>query len=393
MPATATDGGAPIPDDASGEGGDTNRPVIRPAPAPAEEVVNSNKKKAKTSQQPAENKFPFIGLSKNLNKERGDLYNIKTNGERLTNVSRDELISKYNTFLQTLSGMPCKNKVTTKCTCLKFLEDKPFIIESVSNAILDYYEMTPLQKKHYCVERMRHADMQTRGEHNPWKHGIERNYMLPLSYKYFEQKYFTSEIDSDEDESGDDNSGSNKINKHEPMIGEAFKHCICKHAFHTLHNMGSTVVKTLGKYASGDLSVAQHKNAKKEWSGAKKYASAYESLRDSLNMVAEEYKHLADGDTITLPPYFSKRKHYEHWCRQRGWDIQKLDSKTNQYVAIDEWDVLPGFYKTEEEALANGGDEINVAKVVVSWSGFTRFWNKDFSHLRSQGCGVSETKR
>ena len=391
---TATDGGAPIPDDASGEGGDTNRPVIRPAPA--EEIVNSANKKAKTSHQP-ENKFPFIGLSKNLtNKERGDLYNIKTNSERLTNVSRNELISKYNTFLQTLSGMPCKNKVPTKCTCLKFLEDKPFIIESVSNAILDYYEMTPLQKKHYCVERMRHADMQTRGECNPWKHGIERNYMLPLSYKYFEQKYFTSdsEIDSDEDESGGDNSGSNKINKHESMIGEAFKHCICKHAFHTLHNMGSTVVKTLGKYASGDLSVAQHKNAKKEWSGAKKYAEAYESLRDSLNMVAEEYKHLADGDKITLPSHFSKRKLYEHWCRQRGWDIQKLDSKTNQYVAIDEWDVLPGFYKTEEEALANGGDESNVAKIVVSWSGFTRFWNKDFSHLRSRGCGgLNEKKR
>ena len=95
---TATDGGAPIPDDASGEGGDTNRPVIRPAPA--EEIVNSANKKAKTS-QPSENKFPFIGLSKN-NKERGDLYNIKTNSERLTNVSRNELISKYNTFLQTL---------------------------------------------------------------------------------------------------------------------------------------------------------------------------------------------------------------------------------------------------------------------------------------------------
>ena len=81
-------------------------------------------------------------------------------------------------------------------------------------------------------------------------------------------------------------------------------------------------------------------------------------------MVAEEYKHLADGDKITLPSHFSKRKLYEHWCRQRGWDIQKLDSKTNQYVAIDQWDVLPGFYKTEEEALANGGDEVMLPKLL-----------------------------
>ena len=221
MPTT-TNGGAPIPD----ADNTNNRHMVRLA---SEEVVNSNNKKAKTSQP--ENKFPFIGLSKKklTNKEGGDLYDIKTSSERFTNITRDELISKYNTFLLTLSGMPCKNKVPTKCTCLKFLEDKPLIIESVSNAILDYYEMSALQKKHYCVERMRHADMQTRGEHNPWKHGIERNYMLPLSYTYFEQKYFTSDIGSDEeDESGDDKSGSNKINKHETMIGEAFKHCICK---------------------------------------------------------------------------------------------------------------------------------------------------------------------
>lgn len=48
-------------------------------------------------------------------------------------------------------------------------------------------------------------------------------------------------------------------------------------------------------------------------------------------------------------------------------------------------EVFPGFYETDEEAIANGGDVTNVAKLAVSWHFFLRFWSNEFPNLKTQG--------
>mmetsp|Transcript_18413 Transcript_18413/g.32399 ORF Transcript_18413/g.32399 Transcript_18413/m.32399 type:complete len:304 (-) Transcript_18413:20-931(-) len=280
---------------------------------------------------------------------------------------------------------------------MKFLSDKPFIVESVSHAIMDYYDLTSLQRKHYAVERLRYAGMgkqqQRKGDSQSVNKnkGPQRIFSLPLSYEYFEENHLPGVVEEEEEEEEEDVSGDHG-NKQE-VIGQAFKHSICSHAFHNIHHIGGSLRQTLNKYANGDLSVGQHGNAGKKWGCGKKYMEAYESLRDSLNMLMEEYREYGnhnhhnsiDNDDVILPLQLSQRKWFERWTRERGWNTKKVNASTGQYEGAENWDIVPGFYRTEEEAIENGGDVRNVAKIAISWTVFNKFWNTEFPQLKTQG--------
>eukprot|EP00581_Thalassiosira_minuscula_P016182 CAMPEP_0183732328 /NCGR_PEP_ID=MMETSP0737-20130205/38182_1 /TAXON_ID=385413 /ORGANISM="Thalassiosira miniscula, Strain CCMP1093" /LENGTH=511 /DNA_ID=CAMNT_0025965313 /DNA_START=88 /DNA_END=1623 /DNA_ORIENTATION=+ len=333
---------------------------------------------------------PLVGFKKRKNGN----YDIESSKEKLKDISREYVINRINLFIQKQSNWKnCpntynKSKVSTTCTCMTYLRDKPhFLIESISNALLEYYELSPIMRKRYAVERMRYAELGKRKNYQP-KEGPQRVYMLPLSYEYLEGK--TSE--EEEEEENDDGEGdeehisSKKNGKRQEMIAEAFKHRICVNAFRNIHNIGSTQCRTLFQYQNGDLSAIQHGNSGKEWHSTKKYAEVYQSLRDSLTILFEEYQQDANRKgEIMLPSQFSKRKWFENWTRSRGWDPKKLNPTLTLYHRVEDWDLMPGFYRSEEEAIAHGGDARNVAKTPVSWTVFARFWNAEFPQLKTRG--------
>ena len=51
-----------------------------------------------------------------------------------------------------------------------------------------------------------------------------------------------------------------------------------------------------------------------------------------------------------------------------------------RFEKMADWETMPGFYKTEEEALENGGE---VAKHVVNWGQFCELWKTEFAHLNA----------
>ena len=105
-----------------------------------------------------------------------------------------------------------------------------------------------------------------------------------------------------------------------------------------------------------------------------------------LNMITEEFReHENEKGEIILPVEISRRKTFVRWCHDRGWNVKKLHKSKTQRAQTDEWNVRPGFFRTEEEAIENGGDGRNVAKVVFSWTAFMTFWKAEFPHLISQG--------
>lgn len=144
---------------------------------------------------------------------------------------------------------------------------------------------------------------------------------------------------------------------------------------------------TIDKYAMGDLSVAKHGLSGKH-GVQKRYIGVHEDARGRLNALTEEYRHTAqkNGDII-LPGDVTKRKIYEEWCQGRGYMPQKINASSGQYKNPEDYDLMPGFYKTEEDAIANSSDERHrlVAKIVFSWTVFSNLWRKEFPHLKSQG--------
>ena len=361
-----------------------------------------SKKVTKPRTAPKQGDFPLIGLLK----RKSGKYDIESKNEKVKELTRDEVIDRLKVFIHKISQHNCgnsrDNRFGTACTCMQYLGNKPFIVESVSHAILNYYEMTPLQRKHYSVERMRYAEMAKREKPG---NKVQRIYALPLCYKYFEeeqqQQQLSDGMDEEDgqecDEGHKENSkqaeGSEEVNvdanktsnkqQQMMMISDAFKQKICLHAFHNLHHIGTSQRQTLDKYANGDLSVGTHGNAGKKWNGNKKYIAAYESCRDLLNALTEEYRDIEEpnGD-ITLPLVVSKRKTYESWIAMMGYVPQKYDVSLGQYSKPEDWPLQPGYYKMEEEAVMNGG---KVAKAIFSWTVFARFWREQFPHLKTQG--------
>jgi len=362
--------------------------------------------------------FPLIGLRKKKNGK----YDIDTVKEKEKDITRIEVITRLTTFLSKLSNQSsCVNKRTriatvNNCNCMKFLLDKSFITESVAHALMDYFDLNHLQRKHYTVERLRYAEMgkttstTSGGGDSSRKRKLaglaqqqERIFSLPLSYEYFERHHMSRaavEEEEDGDEDGDEDGGGhcqqdeeeeeNNANKQQ-IIGQAFRHRICTHAFHTIHNIGSQARSTLNKYANGDLSVGQHSNKGRTWAGSKKFSEGYDSMRDSLNALMEEQRaiqRLGPEDDVVLPLHLSRRKCYEQWSRERGWVVTKKNIDTGQYDAPENWEVVPGFYRSEEEALADGasgGDLRKVAKLAISWTVYSKFWIAEFPQLKTQG--------
>lgn len=129
---------------------------------------------------------------------------------------------------------------------MNYLNDKPYIVNSVSHAILRYFELTALQRKHYLVERTRYSEMckQTRSPKDErGKEIVQRIFALPLSYEYFEQTSLNEENEddeeqeeSDEEDQGDGGNAGNS-NKQQ-LVAEAFRYRICSHAFRNLHHVG-----------------------------------------------------------------------------------------------------------------------------------------------------------
>ena len=110
---------------------------------------------------------------------------------------------------------------------------------------MDYYDLTALQRKHYAVERLRYAGMGASAKQRKCdqsgnkKSGPQRIFSLPLSYEYFEENHLPGVVEEEEEEDENDVSGYDS-NKQE-VIGQAFQHSICSHAFHNIHHIGTYV--------------------------------------------------------------------------------------------------------------------------------------------------------
>eukprot|EP00584_Thalassiosira_punctigera_P005106 CAMPEP_0172536986 /NCGR_PEP_ID=MMETSP1067-20121228/8685_1 /TAXON_ID=265564 ORGANISM="Thalassiosira punctigera, Strain Tpunct2005C2" /NCGR_SAMPLE_ID=MMETSP1067 /ASSEMBLY_ACC=CAM_ASM_000444 /LENGTH=435 /DNA_ID=CAMNT_0013322185 /DNA_START=97 /DNA_END=1401 /DNA_ORIENTATION=- len=291
----------------------------------------AKKKKPKIRKVVPKVEFPLVGLKQTRKNGNYDIENTKNKAKDIT---RDEVINKLRDFVEQLSQANCasttSNKGVTTCDCMKFLSDKPFIVESVSHSLMDYFDLNHLQRKHHTVERLRYAETAKRDGHSSHK-GPQRIFSLPLSYEYFEEHHLRGATEEDGD--GEESGIASK-----EVIGQAFKHRICAHAFHSLHHIGNSARSTLNEYANGNVSVGQNGNKGREWPGNKKFAEAYESMRDYMNALSDEHRErqrLGPDDDVVLPLHLSRRKCFERWSRERGWDVKKNNAETGQYAGSE----------------------------------------------------------
>lgn len=77
-----------------------------------------------------------------------------------------------------------------------------------------------------------------------------------------------------------------------------------------------------------------------KWSGHKKYSVAYDSLRDALNILTEEYSQYGKKNEIILPLQISKRKIYKRWQNERGWKVTRRWTKTDVMDIGENWGSL-----------------------------------------------------
>lgn len=75
------------------------------------------------------------------------------------------------------------------------------------------------------------------------------------------------------------------------------------------------------------------------------------------------------------------RNLYHTWIREQGWLVKE---EKGRMVAYKDWELLPGFYKTEEEAAENGG---KVAGDKISYPSFYNIWRTEYPRLK-----VNETR-
>lgn len=219
-------------------------------------------------------KHPMVGLSK---RENGN-YNIVHQRETLKNITKTEVISRIQTFIESLSqNRACIDKLGrryTSCTCMHFLRNKPLVQLAMCHAILAYSDMTHVQKKHHNVERMRYAKMVSKmtPRERQSKKKTEQLFALPLSYEYLENNR-DSIVDDEDDASSSsatetavDTESSHPLSSQEQKqhISEAFSHRICEAAWLRLHNVGSHAAKAHKQYIGGNLSIIAHQNTGKK---------------------------------------------------------------------------------------------------------------------------------
>eukprot|EP00986_Skeletonema_menzelii_P019410 scaffold27929_cov177-Skeletonema_menzelii.AAC.1 len=264
------------------------------------------------------------------------------------------------------------------------------------HAILEYSDMTHIQKKHYTVERMRYAKIVARGSESDTRKRrvVEQLYALPLSYKYLENDTDILDYDEDCDSSAADLDFNGDSSQHlscqeqQRQISEAFSNRICEATFLRLHNVGQHAEMTHKQYIGGDLSIITHQNTGKK--RKRKTDGATEDIRSLLQALYDEYINSSEckreGDDFFLPVSISKRHSYEEWCRRRGWEPIKLFN--GQYAKLTDFKLLDGYYKTEENASvaeADGRHVVGVAGILVSFANFITCWNNEFPNMKTQG--------
>eukprot|EP00984_Skeletonema_dohrnii_P020759 scaffold10192_cov121-Skeletonema_dohrnii-CCMP3373.AAC.1 len=344
-------------------------------------------------------KHPMMGLSRRVNGN----YNIVNQHENLKNIPKTQVISRLQTFIESLSQMKCisnRSRLHISCTCMQFLKNKPRLQLAMCHAILEYSDMTHVQKKHHVVERMRYAKMVSRKAEGDSNRIVEQLYGLPLSYEYLENN---NDMECDDaaaassaanaDAQVDDDSShpsSYQEQQQQQQLSEAFSHRICASAFFRLHSIGPHAEKIHKQYIGGDLSIITHQNAGKK--RKRKTTDAMNDLRSSLQALYDEYINSSEckrkGDDFTLPVNISKRNYYEEWCRKRGWEPSKTDTANGQYAKVVDFELLDGYYRTEEEeslAEAEGRYVVGVAKRVVAFTNFMYCWNNEFPNMKTQG--------
>lgn len=346
-------------------------------------------------------KHPMVGLSK---RENGN-YNIVHQRETIRNVPKTQVISRMQTFIESLSqNKACVDKLGrryTSCTCLQFLQNKPLVQLAMCHAILEYSEMTHGQKKHHNVERMRYAKMVSKmtPRERQSKKKTEQVFALPLSYEYLEQNRDVT-VDDEDDASSSATATDTAVDTESPLplssqeqqqqISEAFSHRICEAAYLRLHNIGASAEKAHKQYIGGNLSIMTHQNAGKK--RKRKTDDAMADLRASLQALHDEYVHSDEcerkGDEFILPVSISKRYYWENWCRERGWEPHKTDSANSQYAKVNDFELLDGYYKTEEDASlaeAEGRHVVGVASRIISFGHFNTCWVDEFPNMKTRG--------
>ena len=279
-------------------------------------------------------KHPIMGLSRRVNGN----YNIVHQHENLKNIPQTQVISRLQTFIDSLSQMKCisnRSRLHISCTCMQFLQNKKRVLLAMCHAILEYSDMTHVQKKHHVVERMRYANMVSRKTEGDSNRIVEQLYGLPLSYEYLENNNDMECDDAaaspaDVQVGADDSTHppSSQEQEQQQQLSEAFSHRICASAFFRLHSIGPHAEKIHKQYIGGDLSIITHQNAGKK--RMRKTTDAMNDLRSSLQALCDEYINSSEckrkGDEFTLPVSISKRNYYEEWCRKRGWEPIKTDT-------------------------------------------------------------------
>ena len=190
--------------------------------------------------------FPLIGLRR---LQRTGTYNVKSRGAKGHNrdMTRSAVVAELNEYLLQLSAQPCtgtrENRSIVRCSCMTFLADKPVVVNAVSNAILDYLDKPPLERKLHVIERLRFAE-----HHDPDAAQKQGNavvlptamFPLPLNYKYLDAQWTVAS----------QNTNGGLVLK---QITQAFQHKCCHNAWLSMHNIGVDKKQTLRSYAAGDL--------------------------------------------------------------------------------------------------------------------------------------------
>ena len=100
-----------------------------------------------------------------------------------------------------------------------------------------------------------------------------------------------------------------------------------------------------------------------------------EHVKALLQSLWDEYAEYEDDpdETVELP--FSRKALYKTWIREQGWDVKEENGRVAPYK---DWELLDGFYVTEEEAATNGG---KVAGDKISYPSFFNIWKDEFPRL------------
>lgn len=166
-----------------------------------------------------------------------------------------------------------------------------------------------------------------------------------------------------------------------------------------MHNLGRKSFTGLKSVFNGNATVVHGNEGKVHVDEQKEKAYAIihrrlQYLNDNFSMpfamriVTDEVGRTStrDDDTekVHLPPSFSKRQEWIRICYDCGW-VVKFKCRCKSLIAqVSDWELREGFYKSEFMANENGGQ---VAKPIVSWRSFLRYWKKAFPKLQVRAKG------